>query len=326
MYIITGGAGFLGSALIWELNKAGIEDILVVDNLSTSDKWKNLVGLRYAHYEHRDIFIKKIRSKGLSSAFRGVVHLGACSDTTQRDADFLMQNNVDFTQILCDAALKRGARFIHASSAATYGDGSLGFSDAHDTLQNLRPLNMYGYSKQLVDMWLLRTKKIARVASLKFFNVYGPNEYHKGDMRSVVCKAHGEIQETGALRLFRSTVPEYVDGGQMRDFIYVKDCTKIMLWLLQHPRANGIFNVGTGNARTWNDLAKAVFTAMGREVNIQYIDMPQVLRGKYQNYTEACMDTLLSKGAPACSYSLETGVQDYVQNYLNNHKHLDISE
>ncbi len=326
MYIITGGAGFLGSALIWALNAQGIDNIWVVDNLSTSDKWKNLNGLRYAGYEHRDTFIQKVRKKGLSPAVRGVVHFGACSDTTERDADFLMRNNVDFSINLCSAAMKHGARFINASSASTYGDGSLGFVDAEEALASLRPLNMYGYSKQLFDMWLVRTKNIRRVASLKFFNVYGPNEYHKNAMRSVVCKAFEEISNTGSLRLFRSTVPEYADGGQMRDFVYVKDCSMIVQWLLQKTKVNGIFNVGTGKARTWNDLAAAVFAAMGKDVNIKYIDMPELLCDKYQNYTEACMDKLLAKGAPACAYSLEDGVREYVQKYLMGHKYLDALE
>ncbi len=326
MYIVTGGAGFLGSALIWELNKAGIENILVVDNLSTSEKWKNLVGLRYADYMHRDAFIQNVRSKGLWPNVKGVVHLGACSDTTEKDADFLMQNNTHFSIDLCEASLKNGARFLNASSAATYGDGSLGFNDSVKLIPQLRPLNMYGYSKQLFDLWLLRTKNSAKVASLKFFNVYGPNEYHKGSMRSVVCKAHTEILEQGTLRLFRSTTPQYSDGGQMRDFVYVKDCSAMMLWILQHRKVNGIFNVGTGKARTWNDLAHAVFTALDKETRIEYIDMPKLLHGKYQNYTEACMDALLAKGCPPCRYTLEEGVKDYVQNYLNVGKYLDVLE
>ncbi len=326
MYIITGGAGFLGSALIWEMNKAGMENILVVDNLSTSEKWKNLVGLRYTDYVHRDVFIKKVRAKGLLPNIKGIVHLGACSDTTEQDADFLMQNNTHFSKYLCEAALKNGVRFINASSAATYGDGSLGFDDAEELVPQLRPLNMYGYSKQLFDLWLLRTKSIQKVASLKFFNVYGPNEYHKHSMRSVVCKAHAEILETGSLRLFRSNTPQYAHGEQRRDFVYVKDCSRILLWLLQHRKVNGIFNVGTGKSRTWNDLAHAVFAALHKEVRIEYIDMPQVLHGKYQNYTEARMDALLSKGCPACSYSLEDGIKDYVQNYLQHGAFLDVRE
>ncbi len=324
MYIITGGAGFLGSALLWQLNKAGIEDVLVVDNLQTSEKWKNLVGLRYVDYIHRDAFMKDVRRHGLGAKIRGIVHLGACSDTTERDADFLMENNLHMSRDLCQAALEKNIRFIHASSASTYGDGSLGFDDADALVAKLRPLNMYGYTKQLFDLWMLRHNVTSRVVSLKFFNVYGPNEYHKHAMRSVVCKAYGEILETGTLRLFRSTTPEYADGGQMRDFVYVKDCVRIMQWLLEKNHVNGIFNVGTGKARTWNELGEAIFKAMGRESRIEYVDMPVILHGKYQNYTQACMDKLWATGCPPCVYSLEEGVKEYVQEYLLQGKFLDV--
>ncbi len=326
MYIITGGAGFLGSALLWQLNKVGMEDVLVVDNLNTSEKWKNLVGLRYVDYVHRNAFIEQVRREGLGSQVKGIVHLGACSDTTERNADFLMENNFHFSRDLCQAALENDIRFIHASSASTYGDGSLGFDDHEDLVPRLRPLNMYGYTKQLFDMWLLREGLTSRVTSLKFFNVYGPNEYHKNAMRSVVCKAYGEILETGKLRLFRSTTPEYADGGQMRDFVYVKDCVRIMQWLLQEKRVNGIFNVGTGKARSWNELGAAIFAAMDRELCIEYMDMPKILHGKYQNYTQACMDKLQATGCPPCVYSLEEGVKEYVQLFLLQGKFLDVEE
>ncbi len=324
MYIITGGAGFLGSALLWGLNQAGIENVLVVDNLGKSEKWKNLVGLRYTDYVHRAAFIAEVRQKGLGSQVQGIVHLGACSDTTERDADFLMENNFHFSRDLCQAALEKNIRFINASSASTYGDGSLGFSDEPSLIPRLRPLNMYGYTKQLFDLWLLRQKAPTPVASLKFFNVYGPNEYHKNAMRSVVCKAYAEILETGALRLFRSTDAQYPHGGQMRDFVYVKDCVRTMLWLLEHSEVSGIFNVGTGKARTWNDLAAAIFSAMQRDICIEYVDMPKILHGKYQNYTEACMESLCAKGCPPCDTSLEEGVRDYVQNYLQQGAFLEV--
>ncbi len=322
MYIVTGGAGFLGSALIWELNNKGISDILVVDNLALTDKWKNLVGLNFADYMHRDAFIDYINQYGLQSSVQGIVHLGACSSTTERDADFLMKNNFHYTRDLCRAALQAGVRFINASSAATYGDGSMGFSDDENMLQKLRPLNMYGYSKYLFDCWLQNNCFLHKVASLKFFNVYGPNEYHKESMRSVVCKAHAEIKQSGALRLFKSNHPDYGHGEQMRDFIYVKDCTRIMTWLLEHEEVNGIFNVGMGKARTWNDLAKSVFNAMNIPVNIEYIDMPAELIGKYQNYTKAPIQKLEASGCPMPKYLLEDGVKDYVQNYLNNNTYL----
>ncbi len=325
MYIITGGAGFLGSALIWELNKAGIKDILVVDNLASSDKWKNLVPLRYSDYIHRDTFMQNMQAHGLSYfslKTQGIIHLGACSSTTEKDADFLMRNNFHYSRDLCSAAVKHKVRFINASSAATYGDGSLGFDDNEEQLHTLRPLNMYGYSKHLFDLWLKRNKLLNKVVSLKFFNVYGPNEYHKENMRSVVCKAFEEISTTGALRLFKSNHEKYADGGQMRDFVYVKDCTRIMHWLLTVPSVNGIFNVGTRTARTWNDLAMAVFSAMNIPPHITYVDMPEELSGKYQNYTKASMDKLIGLGCLPCSITLEEGIRDYVQNYLSPAKHL----
>lgn len=316
MYIITGGAGFLGSALVWQLNQRGVDDILIVDNLGHSEKWKNLLGLRYVDYMNREAFMAAVRDRTLGFRVEAVVHLGACSSTTETDASFLMENNFHYSRDLCLFALEREARFIQASSAATYGDGSTGFDDGSRHVRKLRPLNMYGYSKHLFDLWALREGLLGRVACLKFFNVYGPNEYHKDSMRSVVCKAHAEIRETGRLRLFKSTSPDYADGGQMRDFVYVKDCVAVMDWLVQQPDVGGIFNVGTGHARSWNDLAHAVFAALGLPVAIDYVDMPEALRGKYQNYTEARMDRLLGWGCPSCATSLEDGVEEYVRQYL----------
>ncbi|MCR5258170.1 MAG: ADP-glyceromanno-heptose 6-epimerase [Desulfovibrio sp.] len=316
MYIVTGGAGFIGSAIVWRLNRAGIKDILVVDNLGTSEKWKNLVNRRYRAYMHRSAFLDKIQSGAFREPVSAVIHMGACSSTTEKDADFLMSNNTAYTKAVCRFALERGAKFVTASSAATYGDGSLGFSDDLDGIPRLKPLNMYGYSKQLFDLWLMDQGLVDKVASLKFFNVYGPNEYHKDSMKSVVCKAFYEISETGRMRLFKSDTAEYPDGGQMRDFVYVKDCVEIVWWILQHPEVSGIFNVGTGNARTWNDLARAVFTAMDREPAIDYVSMPDVLKGKYQNFTQADMGWMARLACPAKFVSLEDGIADYVRNYL----------
>ena len=318
MHIITGGAGFIGSAMVWRLNREGINDILVVDNLGTSEKWKNLVNRRYAAYMHRDAFLAALRQGAPDLRdVRAVIHLGACSSTTERDADFLMRNNTEYSKAVCRFALDRGARFINASSAATYGDGTQGFSDAVARIPRLKPLNMYGYSKQLFDLWLLDKGLAGHVASLKFFNVYGPNEYHKGDMRSVICKAFHEISATGRLRLFKSCHPDYADGGQMRDFVYVKDCVELMLWLLRHPEINGVHNVGTGQARTWNDLGRAVFAAMGKAPAIDYVDMPEQLKGKYQNFTQADMGWLERAGSPVAFTPLEGGVADYVGQYLS---------
>jgi ADP-L-glycero-D-manno-heptose 6-epimerase len=316
MYIVTGGAGFIGSAMIWKLNRMGIDDILVVDNLGTSEKWKNLVNRRYADYMHRDAFIDMVARDALGNNISAIIHMGACSATTERDADFLMRNNLDYSKKLCLYAQRKNTRFINASSAATYGDGKRGFDDTVDDLDNLRPLNMYGYSKLLFDLWAKKNGYLNALASLKFFNVYGPNEQHKGDMRSMSNKAFHQINESGLIRLFRSIDPGYADGGQMRDFVYIKDCVEIMWWLLENPAVNGIFNIGTGTARTWKDLAKAVFATMKLPERIEYIDMPEQLAGAYQNFTEARIERLRAAGYDAPMYSLEQGITDYVQQYL----------
>ncbi len=317
MYIVTGGAGFIGSAMVWQLNRMGIDDILVVDNLASTEKWRNLVNRRYSDYMHRDEFLQRVNEGRLDlSRLEGVIHLGACSSTTERNADFLMQNNLHYSQSVCRYALERGARFINASSAATYGDGSQGFSDSLETTLTLKPLNMYGYSKQLFDLWAYRGNLLDNLVSVKFFNVYGPNEYHKGDMRSVVCKATEQILATGRMGLFASDRPEYPDGGQLRDFVYVKDVVAVLYWFLEHPEINGIRNLGSGQARTWNDLVRAVFAAMGRPVQIDYIPMPAHLAGKYQYFTEADMHWLSAAQCPVTFHSLEDGVADYVKGYL----------
>jgi len=315
MYVVTGGAGFIGSAVIWRLNQAGIDNIVIVDDLGSSEKWKNIRQLRYADYVQRDAFLRILEKNTFPWPLTAVVHMGACSSTTERDAEFLMRNNFKYSQTLCRCALECGARFINASSGATYGDGSRGFSDSLDKLRSLIPLNMYGYSKQLFDLWLLREGLLGQAVSLKFFNVYGPNEYHKGGMRSVICKSWHEICDSGRLRLFRSSHPDYPDGGQLRDFVYVKDCVEIILWFLARD-VGGIYNVGTGVARSWNDLAHAVFLAMGRETRIEYVDMPEELRGSYQNFTQADMSWLKRLNCPVAMHSLEDGVRDYVCRYL----------
>ncbi|MFP4167641.1 MAG: ADP-glyceromanno-heptose 6-epimerase [Desulfonatronovibrionaceae bacterium] len=315
MYIVTGGAGFIGSAFVWELNQRGIEDILIVDNLGLEEKWKNLTGLKFLDYEHRDQ-LPGLLERDCLPDLKGIIHMGACSRTTEKDAEFLMANNFHYSRVLARHCVQKGLRFIYASSAATYGDGSKGFNDRHSGLANLRPLNMYGYSKHLFDLWAARHDLLSRVTGLKFFNVYGPNEYHKRDMKSVVCKAYQQIKESGKLGLFCSYRREYPHGGQMRDFVYIKDCTRVMAWLLEHHEVCGIYNLGTGRPRTWNDLARAVFLAMGREPEIEYIDMPETLRPKYQYYTRAEMNKLEDTGCPLKFTTLEDGVRDYVCNYL----------
>jgi ADP-L-glycero-D-manno-heptose 6-epimerase len=316
MYIVTGGAGFIGSAMVWKLNQMGIDDILVVDNLAESDKWKNLVNLRYEDYIHKNQFYKLILEGEDPFETEAVIHMGACSSTTELDADYLMENNYRYTQMLCRFCLNHKARFITASSAATYGDGELGFSDDHKGAEKLKPMNMYGYSKQLFDLWALRAGIMDSLVSLKFFNVFGPNEYHKGDMKSVICKAFKQIGETGEMKLFRSHRDDYKDGGQKRDFVYIKDCVDVMGWFLENPDKGGIYNIGTGQAREWNDLARSVFAAMGKEPDISYIDMPESIRDKYQYFTQAEMKKLHDAGYNKPFMTLEDATKDYVQNYL----------
>lgn len=316
MYIVTGGAGMIGSALLWKLNSLGIDDILVVDNLGSSEKWKNLVNRRYSEYMPRETFIERVENNALPGGIRGIFHMGACSHTTERDVDYLFRNNLEYTKTLVRYAQDKGIRIINASSAATYGNGAQGFDDDGDGLDALKPLNGYGYSKHLADLWARRTGAQKDFVSLKFFNVYGPNEYHKGDMRSVVVKAFAQVRETGKITLFASDRPGYENGCQMRDFIYVKDCADVMWWLMENPGVNGLFNLGTGRARTWNDLAAALFSAMGREACIEYVPLPDHLKGKYQYFTEARMDRLAKTGCPLPAHGLEQGVADYVGAYL----------
>jgi ADP-L-glycero-D-manno-heptose 6-epimerase len=316
MIIVTGGAGFIGSAFVWKLNQEGIDDILIVDRLGKTDKWKNLVNLRFVNYMHKDDFLELIYNDTVNFEVEAIIHMGACSSTTERNADYLWKNNNVYTGYLAEWAIERSIRFIYASSAATYGDGSLGFSDDHDKIKALKPINMYGYSKQVFDLRVLRHSWEDKIAGIKFFNVFGPNEYHKEDMTSMIFKAFHQIKETGTVKLFKSYLPKYPDGGQLRDFVYVKDCIDVMWWLFKNPDFNGIFNLGAGKARTWNDLIRAVFDAMQLRTNIEYIEMPEALRNQYQYFTEAKMDKLKAAGCPVAFSSLENSVQDYVVNYL----------
>ncbi len=314
-YIVTGGAGFIGSNMVRELNARGEQNILIVDHLGTSEKWKNLVGLRYDDYINRDRLFSLIEA-GLLKDVDVVYHLGACSSTTEKDADYLAENNYRYTRKLCEACLLNNVRFVYASSAATYGDGQLGYSDADEDTPKYRPLNMYGYSKHMVDLWALKQGYFSRIAGVKYFNVYGPGEAHKDDMRSVIHKSYGQILSTGAVQLFKSHRPDYRDGEQVRDFVYVKDVVDQTRWLGDHPETSGLFNCGTGTPRTWLDLVSAVFRAMGREANIRFIDMPEHLKGKYQYHTQADLTKLHAAGYNKPCISIEDGVADYVRNYL----------
>lgn len=313
MIIITGGAGFIGSVLVSRLNQAGINDIIIVDSLKQSEKWKNLVGKKYTLYIDKSELFSFLKGQNQIDC---IIHMGACSSTTEKDADYLIVNNYRYSITLADYAILNNIRFIYASSAATYGNGENGFIDDHESLHQLKPLNMYGYSKQMMDEWILQNDYSDRVVGLKFFNVFGPNEYHKGDMSSVVFKSYYQILEDNKINLFKSYHDHFKDGEQKRDFIYVKDCAEVIYQLIFKKDINGIFNLGTGQSRSWNDLAKAVFSAMNREINIDYIEMPDHLKNKYQYYTEANMDKFQKCGLNFQFLSLEESVKDYVQNYL----------
>ncbi len=321
MYIVTGGAGLIGSAVVWALNQRGIEDIIIVDHLGTSEKWKNLRALKFAEYYEKDSFLK-VLYEDFFTDIKAVIHMGACSSTTETDATYLLKNNVEYTEHLALWAMENGARFIYASSCATYGDGSLGFVDDEENLEQLRPLNMYGYSKQYFDLWAKRRGMFDKICGLKFSNIFGPNEYHKENMRSVVKKSFEQIMETGKVQLFKSYKDEYADGEQKRDFLYVKDAVKIIMYLLDNPNINGLYNVGSGKAESWNSLVNAVFKAVNRKPNIEYVDMPEHLKEKYQYFTQTDMAKLQATGYHEAPMSLDKAVKDYVINYLLPGDHL----
>jgi ADP-L-glycero-D-manno-heptose 6-epimerase len=316
--LVTGGAGFIGSALVWALNSRGLDDIVVCDILHSDEKWRNLVALRYADYiDGRALRAKLAQGPAALGKFSAVFHMGACSSTTERDASYLVDNNTAFTRELAAWSLGMGARFIYASSAATYGDGSQGMSDSDPAIERLRPLNMYGYSKHLFDLYARRLGWLDRIVGVKYFNVFGPNEAHKADMRSVVSKAHLQVQESGTIRLFKSYDPKYRDGCQMRDFLYVKDAAEMTLHFAERGAgAAGLFNLGSGEANTWLTLAEAIFAALGREPKVEFIEMPEGLRAKYQYFTRADIGKLRASGYDRPVTPLGDAVGDYVRNYL----------
>ena len=321
--LVTGGAGFIGSALVWALNRMGIDAILLSDRLDKTEKFKNLTPLQFEDYVEADDLLRMVeRNASELNEIRMVFHLGACSSTTERDGRFLIQNNYAYSKALAHWAVGRKLRFVYASSAATYGDGSRGMDDRDENLARLRPLNMYAYSKQLFDCYLQRRSWLNRVLGLKYFNVFGPNESHKGEMRSLVHKAFYQIQEEGCVHLFKSYHPDYADGQQERDFLYVKDAVAITLHLAQQPRAVGLFNVGSGRASTWLDLVRPLFAAMGRPFKVNFIEMPEALREKYQYSTCATIDKLRSLGYETPIRELADSVTDYVSHYLIPGHHL----
>ncbi|MCP5469321.1 MAG: ADP-glyceromanno-heptose 6-epimerase [Chlamydiales bacterium] len=317
MIVLTGGAGFIGSNVLKVLNERGYENIVVVDEFDESDKWKNLVGKSF-----EEVLDKSELFDWLHEGVQAIIHLGACSSTVERDSHFLLENNYRYTRMLAEYALARGIRFIYASSAATYGDGSKGFSDDHDLLEQYEPLNMYGFSKHIFDLWLKRKGLLDRVVGLKYFNVYGPNEFHKGRMASAILKMVPDVMQDGKIRLFASSEPErFEDGGQIRDFIYVKDAAEMTVQFLEND-LGGIFNIGTGEEQTWNRLAKGVIRGVDRPGQIEYIAMPDDLVGKYQNYTCADMKKSHVNKLVMPRFSLEEAVLDYVKGYVLPHKHV----
>jgi ADP-L-glycero-D-manno-heptose 6-epimerase len=318
MWILTGANGFIGSALLSELNTRGIKDLLITDSVRPEERPDLLRGKNYANFLHTDELFIALEDAALSSNIRGVIHMGACSDTTEMDVEFLRANNTEYTQRLFEFCTQQKIPLIYASSGAVYGSGKEGFSDQHESAV-FTPLNPYGWSKLNFDVWAEKQKETPPVwYGLRFFNVYGPNEYFKGAMASLVFKAHQQILETGKLKLFRSHNKDYENGKQLRDFVYVKDITRWICELMdQRPAKSGIYNMGYGKARTWLDLAGAVFKALNKELKIEWIDIPANIRDQYQYFTEARMEKLFSEGLSQPQWDVEKGVSDYVKNYLS---------
>lgn len=316
-FIVTGGAGFIGSNVVKALNDRGETDILIVDDLNHPLKERHLEKLRYSAYMDKKELRDALRNGQHSDAV-AVFHLGACSSTTEQNWDYLADNNTAYTKYLAEWCMESNRRFIYASSASTYGAGECGYSDDEAVIPRLKPLNLYGQSKQNFDMIALENGWFNKIVGLKFFNVFGPNEDHKGSMRSLIHKSYGQILKDGKIRLFKSYKPEYPDGGQVRDFVYVKDVVAEIMFFYDSPSKNGIFNCGTGQARSWVDLGSAVFRAMGREPVIEFIEMPQELRAHYQYFTEADMSKVRAIGFTHKFLSLEDAIDDYVKNYIVN--------
>ena len=325
MIIVTGAAGFIGSAIVWQLNQLGRKDILISDKLKTEEKWNNISKMNYYDWIDRDELFEFLETTEMK--IEAIVHMGACSATTEKDADFLMKNNYEYTKKLWNYCTDKQIKFIYASSAATYGDGDKGYDDtiSLEEHENLRPLNKYGYSKKIFDVWALKQDKTPKLwAGLKFFNVYGPNEYHKGRMASMIFHAYNQYKESGEVKLFTSHKEGYRDGEQLRVCVYIKDITKVIAFMLGINNEsitikNGIYNLGTGSARSFYDLARTTLESMGAtKEDIKFTPMPEDLRGKYQYFTEAKMSKLKENGYKEEFYSLEEGIKDYVVNYLLN--------
>ncbi len=317
MIVVTGGAGFIGSVLVWKLNQIGQKDILVVDQQAkNSPKWNNIQNHRFSDYLESDEFLTRFEKNDFKAKLKAVFHMGACSDTTEINREFLRKNNSGYSERIADACLGQNVYLQYASSAATYGNGELGYSDDDTLTSKLKPLNPYGQSKLDFDNWVLKKGLEKKITGFRFFNVYGPNEYHKGEMRSMIHKGFDQVQSVGKLKLFKSYRPDYADGEQKRDFVYAKDVVDVMIWFYQNQKWKGIYNLGTSHAESWNTLARALFKACGKTSNIEYIDMPGSIKNQYQYFTEAALRKLKSTGCPTTFKNLEAGIQDYAQNYL----------
>jgi ADP-L-glycero-D-manno-heptose 6-epimerase len=321
MIIVTGAAGFIGSGLISKLNSVGYIDIVAVDDFSDVEKNKNLSGKKISHKVDRNVFQEWVKENHKLIQF--IFHIGARTDTTEFDKQIFDKLNLNYTKEVWKLCVEFGLPLVYASSAATYGNGNLGYDDNHEIISSLQPLNPYGRSKNDFDIWAVKQERKPYFwAGLKFFNVYGPNEYHKGRMGSVMFHAFDQINKNGYVNLFRSHRAHYEDGKQLRDFIYVKDVLEVCMFLMTHRKNSGIYNLGTGTARTFLDLANNVFKAMGKKPDIRYIDIPQDIREKYQYFTEANMKKLYNSGYTTPFTSLEDGINDYVKNYLSSHSYL----
>lgn len=320
MIVVTGAAGFIGSCLVSHLNQAGYNNIVAVDDFSKTEKDDNLVGTTLTAKIGRKDFIKWLEDFGTEVSF--IFHIGARTDTTEFDKTIFDELNLNYTKDVWNACIRYNIPLVYASSAATYGLGEFGYKDDHTVIPKLKPLNPYGDSKNDFDKWALTQEDEPPFwAGLKFFNVYGPNEYHKGRMASVIFHAFNQINATGGMKLFRSHNTEYTDGGQLRDFVYVKDVVNVCMYLMTNSPDSGIYNLGSGKARTFLDLTKATFKSMGKQENISFIDTPEDIRDKYQYFTEADMSKLIDSGYNQKFYSLEEGVEDYVKNYLTEHNY-----
>jgi ADP-L-glycero-D-manno-heptose 6-epimerase len=321
MIIITGAAGFIGSCLVQKLNDEGYYDLVLVDDFSIENKKKNYETKRYSKKVEREVFADWLIENHLHVQF--VFHIGARTDTTETDVELFNQLNLDYTKAIWNICTEFGLPLVYASSAATYGLGEQGYDDDESKIPMLKPLNPYGDSKNDFDIWALKQEKKPYFwAGLKFFNVYGPNEYHKGRMASVIFHTFNQIKKTGAMKLFQSHNPDFKDGEQMRDFVYIKDVVNVLYFLMHHRKDSGIYNLGTGKARTFLDLATQTFHAMNTTVSISFVPTPEDIREKYQYFTEASMEKLRSIGYSLEFYSLEAGVEDYVKNYLLTNKYL----